>query len=200
MVSTASGGEPPYGAVWSPIGGTNLSGSNASYTYPAAGNYVVTLRVSDAFGLEVTRSFPVSVTLPEGTSSPLAVVTSANRTEGTAPFPVQFATTLAGGDSPYVYSWEFGDGANSALAEPSHVFTTAGTFAVQVTVLDAQSLAANSSVTITVHPGLGFSIQASADQGSPPLSVNFSGAPTGGWAPYLVLWQFGDGSGPTFDK
>jgi len=47
---------------------------------------------------------------------------------------------------------------------------------------------------ITISASLSCSATASATSGYAPLSVSFSGKPSGGLAPYVVKWSFGDGS------
>jgi hypothetical protein len=48
---------------------------------------------------------------------------------------VQFTDTSTG--SPTTWSWAFGDGGTSAVQHPSHTFSAAGTFAVTLTVTNA---------------------------------------------------------------
>ena len=61
-------------------------------------------------------------------------------------FSVQAANFEAGA---LTYRWEFGDGETSADAAPAHVFNSAGTYNVAVTVSNArQSVRSQTSVTI----------------------------------------------------
>lgn len=53
---------------------------------------------------------------------------------------------------PLTYSWNFGDGGSSSSKNPSHTFTTAGTFTVVVTVRDNKGANDTASVTIEVAP------------------------------------------------
>jgi PKD repeat protein len=98
--------------------------------------------------------------------NPLAATVSANPTSGQIPLAVSFTGTATGGTPPYSYSWNFGDGsAASTTQNPSHTYSTAGTYTATLTVTDSASPAktATSSVTITASPV----------SGTPP------GAPTG---------------------
>ncbi len=54
---------------------------------------------------------------------------------GGAPLTVEFTDTST--DAPTSWSWNFGDGATSALKSPTHVFRTPGTYAVTLTVSNA---------------------------------------------------------------
>jgi gliding motility-associated-like protein len=55
---------------------------------------------------------------------------------GCAPFEVNF-TNL--GSSALIYKWHFGDGDSSSLDEPSHIYTTPGTFDVALIAFDPAS-------------------------------------------------------------
>ncbi len=63
---------------------------------------------------------------------------------------IQFSVSLSGGEAPYSYNWDFGDGNSSTIAEPTHGFTTEGKFTVRITVADVNQISASASVKITV--------------------------------------------------
>jgi RHS repeat-associated protein len=48
------------------------------------------------------------------------------------------------------YAWEFGDGATGTGATPQHVYTSAGTFTLRLTVTDNQSAQSSATTTATV--------------------------------------------------
>jgi PKD repeat protein len=190
----ASGGDPPYQYLWSTGTGATQATASVSLDYSLPGSYTLTVALSDAFGIEGTKRFSVEVAPSVVGPAGLAVSVAANRTEGSVPFSIQYATAVSGGLSPFNYAWEFGDGGTSTLAQPTHTFAAAGTFQTNLTVSDAQGISAASSVKVTLHPALAISIDSSARSGQAPIEVNFSSAPIGGWEPYTVLWEFGDGA------
>ncbi len=49
------------------------------------------------------------------------------------------------------YSWDFGDGNTSTIADPSHTYTTAGSFTATLTVTDGDGLQDQESVQIVVN-------------------------------------------------
>jgi PKD repeat protein len=59
---------------------------------------------------------------------------SANATSGCAPLSVQFTDTSTG--SPTGWSWTFGDGGNSTAQNPSHNYTSAGTYNVTLMAIN----------------------------------------------------------------
>jgi FOG: PKD repeat len=67
-------------------------------------------------------------------SAPVANFT-ATPLSGTAPLTVQFNDTSTG--SPTSWSWSFGDGGTSIGQNPSHTYSTAGTYTVNLTATNA---------------------------------------------------------------
>lgn len=51
---------------------------------------------------------------------------------------VSFNSNVMGGVAPYTYSWDFGDGGTSSLASPTHTYHLSGSYAMKLTVTDAQ--------------------------------------------------------------
>ncbi len=49
---------------------------------------------------------------------------------------VRFESNLIGGFAPYSYEWDFGDGITSTDSHPSHIYKSAGTYTVSLTVTD----------------------------------------------------------------
>ncbi|MFC4588520.1 carbohydrate-binding protein [Sphaerisporangium corydalis] len=83
--------------------------------------------------------------------NPIAKV-AANKTSGPAPLAVTFSSS--GSSDPeggaLTYSWAFGDGGTSTAANPSHTYTTNGTFTPTLTVRDPQGLTGTASMVVTV--------------------------------------------------
>jgi|GEM_PF-647415 len=65
---------------------------------------------------------------------PIAAFT-VNRTSGTPSLAVQFTDTSSG--NPTNWSWTFGDGATSTDQNPTHTYTSAGTYTVNLTASNA---------------------------------------------------------------
>lgn len=99
------------------------------------------------------------------------------------------------------YAWTFGDGGTSTLANPSHTYTTAGTYNVSLTVTDNEGETGTSSTTATITTvqvpvltsivvspanstiAVGESQQFIAqgyDQNNNPMSATFTWSATGG--------------------
>ncbi|MGW7282792.1 PQQ-dependent sugar dehydrogenase, partial [Streptomyces sp. NPDC054844] len=76
----------------------------------------------------------------------------ANTTSGTAPLAVAFSaagSSDADGDA-LTHAWDFGDGATSTAADPSHTYTADGQYTATLKVTDTTGKTATASVQITV--------------------------------------------------
>lgn len=70
---------------------------------------------------------------------------------GDAPLNVLFNSSVSGGEPPYTYFWEFGDGSTSAQSNPSHVYTDPGTYNVSLKITDSLSNNVSTQVIIIVN-------------------------------------------------
>lgn len=59
---------------------------------------------------------------------------------GFPPLEVQFFELATGGSQPYDYLWDFGDGGTSVLANPTHIYSQTGLYAVSLTITDDEEL------------------------------------------------------------
>lgn len=110
--------------------------------------------------------------------------------------PIAFTDTSNFGPGA-TWSWNFGDGGTSTQHNPSHIYTTNGTFTVSLTVTyagctDTETKTAYINVTDPVQATFTASDSVSC---SPPLTVNFTGNVGGGATGYN--WNFGDGGNST---
>jgi PKD repeat protein len=119
---------------------------------------------------------------------------------GTAPLPVSFTDASTG--SPTGWNWTFGDigGANTSTSQnPSHTYTSAGTYSVNLTVINAggpNTLIKMNYITVFPPPPVANFIGSPTAGWPPPLAVSFTDASTG--SPASWSWNFGDiGSGNT---
>lgn len=64
-----------------------------------------------------------------------------------------FTNTSSDDKGVVSYSWTFGDGATSSVANPSHTYTADGSYSVSLTVADAEGLTHSTSQMVTVEEG-----------------------------------------------
>jgi PKD repeat protein len=177
--------------LWDFGDGNTSDLKDAANSYTAPGDYSVTLTAVGPGGTSsVTVVSYINVTNP----APPGVDFTATPTVGLAPLAVSFTSLADGGTN---YFWSFGDGDTSALKEPAHTFTNAGSYSVTFTVIRPGG---TNSIT---KPGLILATN------PPPPIVDFVGAPTNGLVPLTVYftnlttgatsftWDFGDGDTST---
>ena len=177
---------------------------NPSHTYTTAGTYTVKLTATNADGSNtVTKTSLITVSAPYIPTPPVANFTT-NITSGTSPLTITFTDTST--NTPTSWSWDFGDpssGANntSTSKNPSHTYTTAGTYTVKLTATNADgsdtitktNLITVSAPYVPTPPVANFS--ANVTTGDIPLTVVFTDQSTN--TPTSWLWTFGDGGTST---
>jgi PKD repeat protein len=178
---------------------------SATFTVPSSGTYYIgfkyTRNVAFSYcGVNVDNVLvtysPIVCTQTACTpSSALRANTAAVPTYAVRPYSVSFTGLATGGTSPYSYSWAFGDGGNSALQSPGHVYTTAGSYTAALTVTDNDSgTNTDSHLSIQIVDPLSAMASGTPLTGSAPLVVDFTGARSGGDGSYTYEWDFGDGT------
>jgi PKD repeat protein len=160
----ASGGVPPYSYRWNFGDGWNWATQHPSHTYESEGQYTATFYVTDSQG--ATAKATVGITVG-ASQPPLFAKASASPQAGPPPLNVKFSGSVQGGTSPYSFSWNFGDGGVSPLQNPSHTYASEGNYAAVLTVTDANSISASSSLTITVTTADTYELVLSAKTGAP---------------------------------
>jgi len=169
--STVSGGTPPYTYTWTG-GSTNSTESGLT-----AGSY--TINVTDNNGCTATAS--TDVTEPALLTATVNVITNAgcNGNSGS------LSSSVAGGTSPYTYTWT-GGSTNSTLSALS-----AGTYTLGVT--DANGCGATASASITQPLNLMVTATVNSNvlcNGGATGSATAS--PSGGTSPYTYAWTNGN--------
>ncbi|SFR48377.1 PKD repeat-containing protein [Robiginitalea myxolifaciens] len=152
--------------------GTNdpSSAKNPSRTFTEAGEYSVTLTVTDAEGLTSTDNLTITVTGSSSTNnqSPVARI-SANPTSGPAPLTVSFDATASTDDSGIVsYSWDFGNTETGNGQTTQNTFNTPGTYTTTLTVTDDQGVTGTATISITVESSSGGGSSGGSGGGSAP--------------------------------
>ncbi len=177
----------PISWQWNFGDNTNSSIKNPSHAFARAGSYVVTLIARTSSG---SKQGSQTITVAS-----MSVLSSSFTFSPSAPTPgqaVQFTDTSTGG--PTAWTWDFGDGITSAAQNPSHIYSTAGTRTVTLTVSNGSS--STSSVrTITVATPLAASFTYSPASPATGQAVQFTDTSTG--SPTSWQWNFGDGATST---
>ena len=166
--STPSSGRTITAYAWNFGDGSTATGVTASHIF-TAGTYEVVLTVTDSDGETGTTTESVTVTAASGSGSPTASFTASP-----SPTPLMVTTILdatqstpSDGATITSYMWNFGDsttvitcpvpaggpaecGPTPPLA--SHVYTTAASYTITLTVTDSLGQTDTETVALTVSP------------------------------------------------
>lgn len=164
-----SGGRAPYAYVWDFGDGTRGSTPETTVTFTTAGTFPVTLRVTSSDGKTGT-SAPVAVRA----DSDIRLHCTADPGEGIAPHSVHLAVDAIGGQQPYGFAWQFGDGGSSSQQRVNHTYSTPGVYNARVTVAGGASQNA-CTVPVTIHGEFRVSCRAFVESGT---RVQFVASPS----------------------
>ncbi|WP_172623124.1 PKD domain-containing protein [Flavisolibacter ginsenosidimutans] len=179
---------------WNFGDGATSSQQNPSHTYTAFGNYTVKLKTTNALGCADSSTLTVTISKPVITLSGLPQ-------EGCVPYTANFVASVSSPDPVVTYAWDFGDGASSSAAAPSHTYTAQGTYTVTLKVTTQSGCTESYSYAAAVKAGTKPQVNFTATPREVCAfqTVSFSslttGLSTGSNVSYL--WNFGDGGTST---
>ncbi len=162
-----------------------------TYVFSQNGQYHVTLRVTDRFGCEdqlIKRQF---INL----KPPIADF-NLNQARGCQGLPVSFSDQSSSDTTILAWFWDFGDNATSTQRNPSHIYQTAGTYTVSLTITDAKGCSETVSKidTIEVFAPPVAAIAMSDTAGCRPLLVQLADQSSGAAAITQWSWNLGNQS------
>ncbi len=184
---TNEAGLSSFGYEWYVGAALVSSDKNMSYSFPAAGSYVVKLRIKLPGGCFKESQQTVTIGSPAPTiASPIANATHCSNTS------VTFSTTY---NSNYNYLWDFGDGYTSTVYNTTHSYTTTSdmNYTVKLTVTDKRNGCAGTTsipIQIIVKPSPIISIVSFCGTN---YTINYSDSRNYVTDPAFT-WNFGDGN------
>ena len=147
--STSAAGNPIVSYSWNFGDGGRGSGVTAGHSYTAAGSYVATLTISDAFGRSAQKSANIVVTAGV---NPTAAFTS-SPSDPVVNQAVNFnasGTRAAPGHTIKSYEWDFGDGVFGSGITTTHTYGLARSYVVVLTVTDDSGKKGTATGTVAV--------------------------------------------------
>ncbi len=197
----STGSSDPDGSIatyaWDFGDGKASTDAKPAHSYSATGSYQVSLTVTDNKGATNTVTQTVAVTVPAQNVNPVAALTQ-SCTEWSCTFDGSGSSDSDG--SIASYAWDFGDGATSTDAKPSHEYTANGTYTVKLTVTDNRGGTDSATKQVTVHKNA--APKAAFVSDCTNLACTFDGSSSsdsdGSVASYA--WDFGDGKTSTEAK
>ncbi len=177
--------------LWDFGDGNTSTASNPSHIYLAAGNFNVSVRITNSNGCTKTLTKTNYITISSGVN---AVFTNNAATGCSPPQTINFQNQSTG-TGTLSYQWFFGDGGSSTNTNPSHTYTAPGSYTVQLIVTNSSGC-----TDTTTHPNAVVIGTVSADFTAPisacvgtAISITNTSMPT----PISVQWDFGDATNST---
>lgn len=174
-------------------GNTSVS-ENPAASYINPGMYTITLTATgpDGTATEAKTDYIVVFTPPTPDISP-------SQNVGCYPFTVDFTDLSVVGDSPIAsWSWDFGDGGTSTDQNPSHLYTTPGTFDITLLLTDANGCASSMSFQDVIESNNNRPTAQFVGDPTitclPPSNISFTNSSSGGTGSLVYFWDFGDGN------
>jgi gliding motility-associated-like protein len=177
---------PGYSVKWYDVN-NNLISSNDTLTNRDPGTYYLALRLSPTRAV-VRDTVVIGNDQFGGLSAGFSVTPNFGCS---APLNVSFSDTS---NVPDTWLWNFGDGSNSLLQNPTHLYSNPGIYQVSLTVQDTitgcNSIAKDTIFISQLTPDF----SASSVSGCAPLNVSFQNLTTSiGSKGDSYYWDFGDG-------
>ncbi|MFA6183445.1 MAG: PKD domain-containing protein, partial [Acidithiobacillus sp.] len=174
-------------------GTANTSGlQHPTHSYNTAGTYTVSLVVSIPGGCSDTATLPVVVSAPPAVDFTQVAGCNGDTTQFTSSASVNMAATQG-------WYWQFGDGATSFVVDPMHIYASAGTYTVTLTISDTAGCTNTKAKPVVVVPGP-LAAFSSSSPGCSGLPITFTDLSlSNGGSLSFWHWDFGDGSDTTYN-
>lgn len=195
--TTQIGGGNIDGYTWNFGDGTSSADENPEHTYTQAGTYTITLEATNENGCTSFASQENAITL---SAVPELSLSANPQSHCQTPVNIDFTSNInvtSGLD--YDIDWDFGDGGNATIENPSHEYTSNGDYDISLTVTDEYGCTntIDSIDYVHVHPVTpDYTI---LDDDSQEITNNITCINTNTYfvcnnAGYDVEWDFGEGS------
>jgi PKD repeat protein len=174
------------GYFWDFGDGTTSTDPNPTHVYAQPGNYTISVLLTATNGCQTNLTVNVSF----GYSNPVTISDNDICLGDTITFGLNPASAFASA------LWDFGDGNTSSLLQPSHLYTSVGTYLVSVIVTDSSGCVDTFSTTspvIVSDPVPGFVVNQDT-VGCINFPVTFTNTSTGANS---YQWNFGTGNTST---
>ncbi|MGB1318660.1 MAG: PKD domain-containing protein, partial [Flavobacteriales bacterium] len=179
-----SAGTAPFEFMWQFGDGGSSTEQNPSHLYGGTGTYSASVEVTDTFGCSAICDVEVEIVLPPYVYAGFTYVENAQcgSTE------ITFTDTTVG--NPIDWVWDFGDGNQSNLQNPTHTFTGVGPYTVTLAASNGvftDTLVAPNLVEPLIIPTAGFTTLQTEMCDSSDLRFYDNSTHPASWQ-----WDFGD--------
>ncbi|MGQ9846455.1 MAG: PKD domain-containing protein [Bacteroidales bacterium] len=170
--------------LWNFGDGTTSTAQNPTHTYTQSGSYSVSLQVTNQYGCSNDTTYTNYINISNVNAAFHTNVGDTVCINQTVQFINDAGTTAL---------WSFGDGGTSTLSNPTHVYTTSGTYVVMMIAAPGTPCQDTAYRTILVRsaPNAQFSFSPTFSCGNP---ITFTPLNTNGTS---YQWNFGDNTSGT---
>ncbi len=133
-------------------------------------------------------------TPPTDRGAALTVSIAASPTSGRAPLFISFTSDVRGGQAPYSYYWDFGNGGVASVANPRVQYLSGGRFSATLRVTSGDEQVTSAPVSLGIDSDVRASCTADVLEGTAPFTARFAADAQGGTGSFAYRWDFGDGT------
>jgi len=175
---------------WGFGNGDTATGQNTDYTFNTPGTYEVTVLAESTNGCTNLQTQTIDIFAPP-------TATFGQTTQGSicSQKPIQFTNTSVL-PTAATFSWDFGDGNSSTEENPTHVYTSQGTYEVEL-IIEMAGCIASTTQMLMVEPGPIVDFEPSKNCFG--QIVNFTNNSSGAFIT-AYEWDFGDGTSSTLEN
>lgn len=148
FINTSSSSSSSVTYTWNYGNGATSTLYSPTYTYPATGDYTVSLQAQVTGGTSgclssITKTVQIyEVPASEFTFMDVCQADSASFTD---------LTTYTPGTNLLTYAWDFGDASSSTLDSPKHLYGTPSNYSVALTTTSPEGCTNTNNHQITIH-------------------------------------------------
>ena len=184
---------------WNFGDGNTSNSENPNHSFTSGGNYTVILTVNNGAGCTNSYSTTVNaLNIPlnsgiigdDGDGNLINCLLPGNPTTSQT---VSFLNNTTGAAS---YTWNFGDGNTSTDPNPSHLYTTFGTFPVIMTATGLNGCTITETVSVVFEKFVSASLVLDVTEYSGCVPLTLSTLTNNSINANSFVWDFGDGSAP----
>jgi len=168
-------------------GSPRITAGTASvfHSYAAPGTYNVNLVLTDTAYCNAPDSVTIQVRV-----AALVKAQFTTPPAGCVPYNAEFTNTSLAGQS---FQWDFGDGGTSTDINPTHLYSTAGTYTITLIANDPGTCnltdTTRQTITVANNPTANFSFSPTTPVENTPTSFANQSSPDA----VNFIWNFGDG-------
>jgi gliding motility-associated-like protein len=154
----------------------------------------MTLRMLIPFYARICCGIICMLFLHGGLQAQLKADFTVDKTGGCSPLTVSFTNKTSGASPNAVYTWDFGNGNTSTIADPGAIYKDEKAYTVTLTVKDGtQTSVKTQQITVYSKPAVDFTTI--NVKGCVPFNVTFTSNSTAGSGSIAsYYWDYGDGS------